>query len=93
MPGFGSCHHQVARHVVAMHVDRRLREVRIQNAPEHGLERVALRRSQIMLQVSGDVPVGEKAQLPPQQRLVVRRQFSGTGRELPAHQRVDGVGK
>src|SRR5687767_15298218 len=40
-----------------------------------------------------DIPFREQVHLAPQQRLVVRRQFAGAGRELPAQQRIGRIGE
>ena len=56
-------------------------------------EGVLLVLSQHHFQMACDVPLGKEIHLPPQQGFVVRRQLPGACRELPAQQRVRGVGE
>ena len=69
-------HHQVARMVIAMDIDPRLREVVVENAPEHVAQCVALRRVERNADVPRDVPVREQIELAAQHRFVVWRKHA-----------------
>ena len=91
--GVGIAQHEVARHVVAVHVDLRLGEGAAHERGEHAFEHGSRRRIGLALQMAREVPLREEIQLTPQQRLVVGRQLALSRRELPAEQRLGGIGK
>ena len=75
MPGFGVGDHQVARHPVAMHRDRRLRERAGARAGRTArCQARAARSFQADAELALHAPVGEQRELAPQQRVVVGRQ-------------------
>src|SRR5688572_8782581 len=74
-----------------MDVNLRLGKGRAHEASKNGLERFALRRIELELEVPREIPLGKKLELAPKKRLVVRRQHVRLARELPFHKRVDRV--
>ncbi len=71
----GLGHHQIARVVVAVHIDARLREIVGDYAREDGIESCVLHIAQGYTKVLSDIPLGEQAHLLQKQFLVIGRQF------------------
>jgi hypothetical protein len=88
MPGLLGAHHQVARHVVAVHEDARLGEVAREHRANTPSSASRCAGESVTPEVARDVPVGKERQLAAQQRLVVSRQHAG---RLAACQRTSAV--
>lgn len=80
--------HEVARHEVAVHVDLWRREVVRDDGVEGLLQCLRLRGIEREAFVLRQVPVGKELQLAAQQGVVVGRQHTGFGGQLPGQQRV-----
>ncbi len=89
--GIGPAQHQVARHVVAVHVDLGLGQGGIDQQAELAFQGAPPGRVQAQAEMASEIPVGEQVQLAPQQRLVVQRQHCRTAGPLPDDERVDGI--
>jgi hypothetical protein len=89
--GIGLAHHEIARHVVAVHIHPRLRQRPPDNESGHFGQRLSLRRREFQPQMPADVPLGKQVALAAEQRLVVRRQHVVAARSLPLQQRLDRI--
>ena len=90
--GIGLAHHQVARVVVAVHEDARLREIVVED--ERGTPAASVSRcaaSSAMPRCLATYQSGKSSSSRAQQRLVVGRQRAVARGLLPADQRVDRV--
>jgi hypothetical protein len=87
----GFAHHQVARHVVTVHEDARLREDVREQPVEDAVEHRGLARVEFETQVAAEIPLREQPEFAAQERFVVRREHAFAARELPLDQRADGV--
>ncbi len=89
----GIAEHEIARHVIAMHVDLRLRQRASRERREERLHRFARERVRRHIEVTPEIPLREERQLTLEENVVIRRQTIRAARALQRNQRRDGIGE